>query len=150
MKSKATTYFLLALLLMVWGVILWRIFFSSESIPADQMSDKRPKTNEEDTVNVMLRLNYRDPFGVVDLNPKEIDRNNREDLTKTDYPIIGDVVYVGYVKNGGRDYCLIDIMGENYCLRVGDKASGVLLLSAHVDSIEVSKDGYKYILKRME
>lgn len=150
MKSKATLYILIALLLIVWGIILWRIFLSSESPPTNQGVKEPLAGGFKDTVQLSLSLNYRDPFGIVESNSNDVDHIKRDNPTEIDSHFIVNVRYIGRIKSEGRIYYLLDIEGEGYCLMVGQMTHGVKVLFAHNDSIKVVKDGHEYLLKQTE
>ncbi len=72
MKNKKLTYFLVFIVLVVWGMIVYRIFESVGGNDDDNLQATSGKMVKEpyndfsipkDTTHLLL--NYRDPFGLV-------------------------------------------------------------------------------------
>jgi len=85
MKKKVLNYFLIGAVLMVWGIIIYRIIDAtgdSDDVPVSKTPAVLKKTQADQYVNTQdtshLILNYRDPFaGESKGEPKEIPLKQR-------------------------------------------------------------------------
>lgn len=162
MKNKKFTYFLGFLVLVVWGVILYRVF---DSLTGDEddagYKFTTNKTNKEayndyeivpDTTP--LQLNYKDPFA--------LQENKEEDVTITQVaspkiptpapkPINWNFIkYSGYISNQGSKnlVALVSINGKPFTLSEGETEEQVKLIKNLQDSIKVIFNGNTTYIKK--
>lgn len=155
MKSKATTYILIAAVLGVWGFILMKIF-SSLSDNSD-MPVTAKKTFKEQPVNLSfysskktgtLLLDYADPM-LRDLAVRTTDLPMEPALQNpvNDYippapvemePQI-DVQYLGFIENleDKRPTAIVNIQGMQYMMNNGERQSGVHLVSINKEYLKI-------------
>jgi hypothetical protein len=154
MKNKKLTYFLLPAALVLWGLILYRIFgaiHTGEDTPAPVAADRvKEKANDfslpRDTGKLLL--NYRDPFGIT--RPKDTiafqaKAAPSKAVAATAKPVANwsFITYLGYIRNPAskKIVALVTINGQNVTLSEGETRSQVKLLKNLRDSIKISYGG---------
>lgn len=151
MKSRKTTYLLLAVVLIVWGAVLYQLLFSKtaeEELCTPALAAKTETPDKKDS----LWLNYRDPFLGNIAIPEEVSIE-REDFTakvsweeKKDKNPTGDLCYYGRITNQNRTYCLVSIGNEPHQMERGDIRDGFKLTHIYEDSIYLEKQGEVYCI----
>jgi hypothetical protein len=160
-KNKTMTYLLICAVAMVWGIIVYRVFFNDTEEddlngvvttkavhePYDQYVAKN------DTFH--LALNYRDPFlgkmmvtpaGVKVSSPKPVNRMPPKPIP----PALNweTIRYTGYITNPTtkKVVAILSVNGMERMTAEGESFQGVKLLKNKKDSILVSWMGkQKYI-----
>jgi len=162
-KNKQTTYLLICAVLLVWGIIVYRVFFN-------QVEEERAgiiasgKTNPEpydkylvtnDTFQ--LALDYRDPFLGKAVNVVSTEKNSMPNQVfpaiPTPKPIASalhweTIRYSGYITNPvtKKMVAILTVNGIERMTAEGESFQGVKLLKNKKDSILVSWMGkQKYI-----
>jgi len=136
-KSKLTTYILLAVAAGIWGVVVWRLFFAKpgqDTTAAPPRSHKMADARAEDT----LYLDYRDPFGMAPAVPS-VPRETAKPLTKPapTAPQKPDMSYKGLIIKDGVSHCLVEAGSQQYLLKLGDTCARCKLVKVFSDSIYV-------------
>jgi hypothetical protein len=156
MKNKKLTYFLGFAVLMVWGLIIYRVFAAaggddSEKGPAVTAVLQKEPYNDYTMVKdtTRLLLNYRDPFGLVkqkdtaELPLKRI--LQKRGLSSTLKPAFnwGFIRYSGYIRNPGSKklIALVSINGKDEMFSEGETKDHVKLIKNLRDSIRISFNG---------
>jgi hypothetical protein len=161
MKNKKLTYFLGFIVLAVWGLIIYRIFYTIKGDDDDniaQVSEKATKepyddfTIPKDTTHLLL--NYRDPFGLIRFKdttelPVKM-KPHKGTASSVVQPAINwsFIQYSGYIRNPAsrKLIALVIINGKNETLSEGDTKDQVKLIKNMRDSIKISFNGQtKYI-----
>lgn len=156
LKGKKTTYFLLPVVLLIWGMVIIRIFFhGSEDIQREPqaLADviEREKNNAPDTFS--LSLDYPDPFlkrNVVVYRKVAVKKKpapKKEKKRKIKWP---SVAYGGMIKNQASDLSLamVKVAGKDKLLQEGDAIGLLQIDKIYADSIRVSyESNEKIILK---
>jgi len=154
MKNKKLTYFLIAIVLGVWGLILYRIFDAvgdnDDTIAPVAVKQAKEAFNDfslpKDTAKLLL--NYRDPFGIT--KPKDTTARIRKAVSfkNTVVPTKPTmnwsfISYSGYIRNPSSKklIALVSINGQNITLAEGETKSQVKLLKNLRDSIKISYGG---------
>lgn len=154
MKNKKLLYILIPIVLLVWGVIIYRIF---NVVNGSGSNEVRKSSFVENTVNENLidtfsiHPNYRDPF--ISKRAKKTTFENKITSTVTKPDLIKKVanvvvplsnkwpsiVYNGLIKNekSNKQLALVQINGQSNILQLGNVAEGVELTKIFRDSIEV-------------
>jgi hypothetical protein len=151
MKNKKLTYFLGLIVLVVWGMILYRIFDASNGNNDDntQTTFNKPAkepyndfTIPKDTTH--LQLNYRDPFGLIKLKDTvelTVKNHHKDIVTLTVKPAVNwsFIQYSGYIRNPGSKklIALVRINGKNEILSEGDTKDQIKLIKNMRDSIKI-------------
>jgi hypothetical protein len=159
MKNKKLTYLLIFIVLVVWGLILHRVFAATsgnedEGLPLAVTPAKEAYNDFEipkDTTRLLL--NYRDPFGLVKFKDTvALKTVVHKDLIRLKViPAINwnFIQYSGYIRNPSSKklIALLTINGKNEMLSEGETIDQVKLIKNLRDSIRVSFNGKtKYIL----
>jgi hypothetical protein len=158
MKSKVTMYILGALVAVVWGLIIYRVYDSvgsgNDDIPAGTSKPAKEAFNDyavpPDTTH--LALNYHDPFS----EEKIADTITRVKVSSTKSreekkPVAmnwGFITYSGYVNNpaGKKLLAVMHINGKAVMLNEGETSQNVKLLKNMRDSVKVSFGGKTKII----
>ena len=160
-KNKTMTYLLICAVAMVWGIIVYRIFFN-EATDDEETSFAIAKTVHEpydryvvknDTFH--LAVNYRDPFLgkavtlVQELKPSVAPRVIQPMPKPVPPPLNWETIrYSGYVTNPitKKMIAILTVNGMERMTAEGESFQGVKLLKNKKDSILVSWMGkQKYI-----
>jgi hypothetical protein len=154
MKNKKLTYILIPLVLVVWGLILYRIFEAAGT--GDNTAAPVLVKTEKEAYNDFsipkdtgkLALNYRDPFGLTPLKdttgshskgiPVKVGVVSAKPAANWSF-----ITYLGYVRNpvSKKIVALVTINGQNVTLGEGETKSQVRLLKNLRDSIKISYQG---------
>lgn len=150
MTSKRTTYPLLAVALVVWGIIAYKLFSSEgPSAPSGEPgsgASAPPATAVRDT----LRADYRDPFlGKL----PEAPRKPSAAVVRPSAPRAPEraktlIVWTGTLRKQERVYYLISLDGVPYMIRPGESAGGFTLSRVGADSVVLSQGPHSYTAKR--
>lgn len=141
MKSKLTTYLLIIAVLVLWGIIAKKVFFSGN----DPKPAAKPKTASENVVKEeeKLALDYRDPFRekpaakVTAAGVPPPVQDNREKF---------DIKYIGRLKSGKTTNYIVEAGGNIETLSLNEELNGFRLTRAAADSLYFKKNGYTYTL----
>lgn len=151
MKNKKFTYVLGFVVLVVWGLIIYRIVGSmgteDDASPSQAVSVKKEPYNDytlpKDTTR--LTLNYRDPFGLVkfkDTVKAPVRKDAAPSIVKpaTNWSFIK---YSGYIRNPGSKQliALLQINGKSADMKEGETIDKVKLLKNMQDSVKVLYNG---------
>jgi len=156
MKNKNMTYLLGLVVVIVWGIIIYRLFEASgggddDTAPVVSNNIKKEPYNDfsvpKDTTHLLL--NYRDPFGLVK-QKDTVKLHSKKSYPLMGLPVIakptfnwGFIQYSGYILNPGskRLVTLISVNGKNETLLEGETKSQVKLIKNFRDSIKISFNG---------
>ncbi len=163
MKNKAVTYFLIVIVALVWGVIIYRIFDATtagdnfpvaNSAPIMKIKDLQVYSEPKDTTHLML--NYRDPFmEEVKTEPKVIavDKliSHKTGVKTASKPGVNwtFINYSGYIKNSKskRLLAILIINGKEHTMMEGETFEKVKLVKNLRDSVKITYNGLqKYIV----
>ena len=143
MSKQAKTYGLLALVLMIWGVIGFKVVNTLSPDPElpsvqEQVFDA-PKTRiKKDTFR--LYANYRDPF--LGTLPKSQKKAVKKVVKKIEKPK-KNIVYDGMVSQSGSGSALffVTIDGQQHIMSLKQEVEGVRLLKGSAQRVRVRYDG---------
>lgn len=147
------TYVLAIVVVVIWGVIIFRVIDSTvgddATAPVIMPIKKEPYNDyamSKDTAH--LRLNYRDPFGMVkvkDTSQIPVKKLLTKKITSTVKTVVnwGFIHYAGYIRNPASKklIALVSINGKNETFSEGQSKDGVRLIKNFKDSIKVSFNG---------
>ena len=154
MKNKKLTYFLIAIVLGVWGGILYRIFDAvsdnDDTVAPIAIKQVKEAFNDyslpKDTSKLLL--NYRDPFGIVKPKDTTVRISKAMSPKSTVLPMKpainwSFISYSGYIRNPSSKklIALVSINGQNVTLAEGETKNQVKLLKNLRDSIKISYGG---------
>ena len=147
MKSKITTYLLFASVLIIWGVIIWKLFAPTRpEIYTPPTSASKAATNERSDT---LKLNYPDPFlkkrvavGAQTPTNPPLRAIVTLERVREDCPI----KYIGYMRRGETNYYVAKSNGVHHSVTAGDMIHGFYLAKTYLDSLIFTKDGLSYTI----
>jgi len=148
MKNKKLQYLLLSLTILIWGFILYKVFFRKEDEIVGNMkiNSTHVINSEQETKPVALLLNYTDPF--LKTNDRPSDKNRAKITNQT--PISNQISwprieYTGMVQNKitNKVRANIAINGTNYIMQEDEEIAEITLVKIHADSIILSKNKIK-------
>ncbi len=143
MKNQKITYVLLPLAIVIWGIIIWKIFFATQATINYKQIEKIRKLDKEKRVEkqnrVQLKLDYKDPF------LKENNKFDNREKTKKEIENITRVVrwpsirYKGIVSshNANSSIGILYIGNKNYLVRKGQNIENIAVHEIAKDSIEL-------------
>lgn len=157
MKSKWTTYILLAVVIAIWGAIAWRMLYNRPKNiePATPSRQEKSKSMEPDT----LFLDYADPFlgKKLDWHPEKAVKNStaiplkKKVATKSLPPKVEhNIKYIGILKKNGVPYCLSEINGEYITLATGEIHGEYKLIFIHPDSASFMMNSEAFTIKHAQ
>jgi hypothetical protein len=148
LKNKKLKYVLLPLVIIVWGLIFYKVFKQVNDEPAIMESNSITQTNEKDTAvnsNYQLDLGYRDPFKI------EVGTINN-DLSNVSAPINPQKKIVVWPAIQVKGYILdkkvkpkfwVRLDNASYLIQQGDVVKNVKFSLVKKDSIVFTFDGEK-------
>ena len=149
MSKNTKTYVLLGIVLLIWGIIGFRIASTLSSDPevevfTKKMAFRQIEMSVQDTF--LVKANYRDPFLGTLLKAKE-NKKGRTVIKKETFDL--DVRFTGSMVNQGSGMRIyfVTVNGQQYLLQKGKKAKEMLLVSGNEKYITVR---YRGITKRIE
>jgi len=164
MKNKSITYILIVGVLIVWGLIFYRIFSGmggeEELSGIPSVANKKAVISNNEEEPLVLIANYRDPFlGTVSntLIGSNYNQGTNQIVIKRKLPIVKKEVvlidwsfldYIGIVQNKEtkKKVGLLNILGKEFMVSEGDTVNEVLVLKKERDSIFVKyKEEKKWI-----
>ena len=146
MKNKKLIYILLPLVILIWGSIIYKIFYntSREEELADEILPQKniSATSVLDTFSIIA--NYRDPFlgNVVysENNVNEVPKQKVLPQPKVEQVVQWpNIVYGGMIKNqqSTKQLALLKINGKENIIKAGEMVGTIELVKIYKDSVEV-------------
>jgi hypothetical protein len=163
MKNKKFTTLLLICVAILWGIIFYRIFLAMDESPQiiKPINTKKMKYfNAINHVNdkVNLKLDYRDPFSVVNTVVYKEEEPPKPNKITIPPPIAPkpqvnwtNVLYKGYINNTSIKQNLVILIanGKEFMLKEGQTLNGIKLIKYAGDSIKIQyQNCVKYIKLR--
>ncbi|MCK0160129.1 hypothetical protein [Allomuricauda sp. F6463D] len=143
MSNNIKTYLLLGVVLLVWGIIGFKLIKALSKEPelpmVQQPISALPKSiKKRDTFELMA--NYRDPFlGTLPATKKKAVKRavKKEPVSKR------NIIYSGLVAQtgSGNTMFFVTIEGQQYIMSKSEEINGVRLLNGNGQSIKVRYDG---------
>ncbi len=144
MKNKKLLYVLIPGTLLVWGMILHKVFTTMDGGDAGQFQNTQFVASvSTEIVNDTFSINpdYRDPFS--EKVVKKIVTVAHTTAPKPTVPKVltpwPAIVYGGIIKNqkSNKQLALIQINGQSNMMKTGEEVNGIQLTKVFRDSIEV-------------
>lgn len=167
MRNKYLTYVLAALVVFIWGTIVYRIFFNAEdvTVPTEIRPLLKEKEQRDTTADYHLQLDYQDPFlrgaRTVRKRPTtsaacSTQRSEKRRISgtvkfapamSTERVSWPKIVYGGSIKSNQKTTAILSIDGTSFFLSQGQVGKEVQIQKIMDDSIVVS---YKNKLKTIK
>lgn len=166
MKSKKLKYVLIVLVVIIWGLVFYKIFTYTGTNPEINSYNTMPILSDTGHVQkdtFSLQLNYADPFlkniklskyrttvsENTNTSPNNISKNNHP--KQQNYPIRNlpvkkkNLVYGGEIKNldSEKKTGILKIENENILVHPKDIFNGITILEIFTDSIIVLEQNEK-------
>ncbi len=168
MKNKSATYILLTGVLIVWGLVFYRIFagLGSEDVSSFEIPQKKiiNTSIQKEKEAFVLLANYRDPFiggtsralqssGTFFGNNSSVQENKVKKVAVKKEEIVIDWNFLDYIgivynKETQKKVGLLVISGKEYMVNDKDVINEVAILRKERDSIQVEYKGVKKWLAR--
>ena len=164
MKNKKLIYILLPLVIIVWGLIVYRIFFEGKTKPENISSVAKPlikESSKKEKSTYKLIANYRDPFlsnikqNVVSLEDKKEEKNvtssnlrrRRTTVSRTRWP---EILYGGFIESDKdkKITILLSIKNRDYLAQQGDTVEHIFIKTFYADSLVVAYNDEEKTLKK--
>ncbi len=147
MKKKNKTYALLAVVLGIWGVIIFKFVGalnpSSESVAETTSNEVFVPKEVKERELFALALDYRDPFlGTVDTPRKKVTKAKKNTSPKVVVPT-KSIQFTGFIqqKNSKQNIFFITVDGQQQLMKINDTFQKVKLVKGSKSSIRVTYDG---------
>ena len=150
MKNKNNTYILLTLVLVVWGLIAYRVFSAlgpedeAEVAEIAAVSFTPKAVKEQDTFNISSYS--RDPFlGTFKTRPKPKKKKVAVVKEETPWP---QIRYAGLMGDGNSDESIffVFINGKQYLLKQNDSMEDIRLIKGDKETVTLSFKGRKKVV----
>ncbi|WP_047415854.1 hypothetical protein [Cellulophaga sp. Hel_I_12] len=142
MQKNTKTYLLLALVLIVWGLIGYKIINwmpdKVKEVPSSRpLSFKPKKIQERDKFSIVA--DYRDPFLETAMKTETKPKKTNTNKTVVTQPTI-DIKYSGFITDGNSQQKIffVTINGQQHMMKLKDKIADVTLISGSTETIKVS------------
>ena len=146
MRNKKTLYILLPAVVLIWGLVFYKIFSGINKTPENtfkQPIKKNTNAANEKNDTIQLIANYRDPFlGAPAMKSKKITDVNQ--LMKNNPFLVGiinwpDIKYGGIInnKNKNKTIVLMSINNRSYLVSKGDTLKEIKVKDIFRDSIQL-------------
>jgi hypothetical protein len=160
MKNKKTMYFLIPAVILVWGMIIYKIYQASDTGPRinKPIAEKIIEENEGIEEVYMLALNYRDPFfGKAPSMPTVKERIKAENNVATD-AITRDIItelssrlqFHGIIDNPRQSsrIGLITYQGRRTIVRQNEYIDDIKIVDISSGFIQVVYENNKYNINK--
>ncbi len=149
MQNKKALYLLIPAVIIIWGIIAYKIIIGLNSddniMPADFSTKQTNKVRQETSNNYTLIASYRDPFlGIVQkttsvINHDTIKRNIIKPIQKTEI-LFPNIVFFGCIKNkmSNKEFAIIKVDGKERTMGIGESEQGIEIKKIYKDSIVIS------------
>lgn len=154
MKSRWTTYLLIAAVVAVWGVVAWKIFTPATDHATNKAVQPAAPTATSPPRDT-LQLDYPDPFlKNSTVRPLQSAKPVVRPISETK-PVPAKrekvkITHMGTVTAGRRQFHILTIGEEMFEISLGEKAGDFTLASCDRDSLYMRKEGLIYGVKRCE
>ena len=163
MKSKRTTYLLMAVVAGIWGLIGWKVWKGLQgdddfSLPAERVVQSKKKNQLSDSFELIA--NYRDPFlgktsvsapavstPAVRTTPTEKTTITKPEPATNTWP---EIRYGGFVKKSGQENGagFLIINGSSEIVTRGQTIQNITIVQLWRDSVQVMRGKERRIIKK--
>jgi hypothetical protein len=151
-KNNRLTYILIPVVLIVWGVIGWRIFsYGDEEAELDPIivSD-RSMTENKPAVRPRLRLDYQDPFLKVGLLEPRVEEDKETPPVQVNRNIQKPpIIYKGLIAGAkGSVVGLVDYQSQSYLVHQGDAIGSFQIRGIYADSLLIAGEAGQWTYRK--
>ena len=158
MKSKKNLYYLIPAVVLVWGLIIYRLvdFTSDQGLEATSLKRLERTGKEIKTAKLYRpRYNYRDPF-LKNLTVAEREIEVEEELIESVIPEKPmpdfDIQYQGYITPTSKydRVALLRIEGREVFVRKGETILSFQLLRIFEDSVILKNEEFEFVIRKTD
>ena len=154
MKSKKSIYFLLPIVLLIWGMLIYQ-FFSYTSPEVIDVQEELPlfvKIDYKEPDTTTLDINHRDPFtGKLENTNRKASSSNVKAANQPKTQILStpevqtQIEYKGIVSDvaNKKKVFMVIIDNQTFLMKQGDKENEVELINGNRESITIKLKGKK-------
>ncbi|MGL5890719.1 MAG: hypothetical protein ACRC3B_12580 [Bacteroidia bacterium] len=163
MKSKRTTYLLMAVVAGIWGLIGWKVWKGLQgdddlALPAERVVQSGKKNQLSDSFELIA--NYRDPFlgrtmqqtSTVAATTVRTTGTAKTTITKPEPPVNTwpEIRYGGFIKKSGQENAagFLIINGSSEIVTRGQKIQDITIVQLWRDSVAVMRGKERRIIKK--
>lgn len=143
-RNKAS-WVLFICVVVIWGTVVWKLLSFSSSPEPERLphSSSVVSDNEEDR---HLLLDYRDPFlGILPVRSVPLPRSPKKASSKKVDTLLPPVFRPkGWVRQGKRDFLIVDSAGAYQLISLPGVINGFLLRMISRDSVVATKKGQEF------
>lgn len=158
MKNKKLLYVLIPVTLLIWGLIIQKVFSvvsgNDNGTPKQELTQI---TEEHFEMNDTFSINpiYRDPFKAIE-QKKIASSTSSIQIKKITSPVKPlpnkwpSIVYGGIIKNqkSSKQLVLVSVNGQSNMMKTGEQLNDIQLLRVFKDSIEVKYGNEKRFVSK--
>ena len=149
MQKKSTTYFLVSVVVIIWGIVSYEIFagIPDENNTTAIIEEFKAYNIENKRDTFSITASYRDPFlGTLPKVKKVSTNKNRFKAPKKVELIWPKIIYQGaIIPKKGKTSFLIDIDNKGYLLKKNDVKKDIKLIKGNKEYIVVKyKQNFPY------
>jgi hypothetical protein len=150
MKNKRVVFILLPIVLIIWGAVIYRIYFAVKQKQILNVKTSMPRIKADlNTEEFVIVANYRDPFLVSEKNdkPKIVVPKSVAKSQPLNWP---NIKYNGSIKNkiSSKQLILLNINSKDRIMKIHQTTDGVMLNKVYKDSVEVLFEKEKKTIKK--
>jgi len=146
-KNKKTTYILLPVVLLIWGAIVYKVFFANATQEEDIAITAMPMQHaavSDSAFSFTIQNNYRDPFlshtYVARSKPVQKKAPKPKEPKKIEQPKVivwPKVEYMGTVEGKDAKFGLVLIDNATTMVAEGDRVKKIDIIKIYADSIRL-------------
>lgn len=151
-KNKKFTLFLIGVVLLVWGIVIWRLLLPMRSVP-DKRLRSLPAVSMPFNATDSLLVNYPDPFLGKQLleqkekpeklvNPATFFKDPKSSASVEPPPFL----FRGRLRQGKKEFVLLEVAGCQNIVAVGSQIEGYRVKKSTDDSVVLWKKQKSYVL----
>ncbi|HNU34432.1 MAG TPA: hypothetical protein PKN75_12670 [Bacteroidia bacterium] len=160
MKNKKAVFILLPAVLVLWGIVFYRIYNAvnpTENVYVISKSVDAPnQTSLITTDTFQLINNYPDPFmKTVLVSRSKINRSSKVSNVRSKAAVNSNIVfptiiYNGIIKNNNskKVFAMLNVNGKDYLLQQGNNVENLKLIKINPDSVLMALGSFSKYIKR--
>jgi hypothetical protein len=162
MKNKKTAWILLPAVLLIWGLLGWKIYAAmKDDVPPTFTASTTPAPVTHEAVvpdTYQLQLNYPDPFLTTKKTPVRDVRTSPENPNSTPSPKVltpvapaawPELRYAGLVQSkDGKTLGFLSVNGQSHFVKANDVIDEIVVQKIWKDSVRVVRGKEKRVVKK--
>lgn len=138
-NNRSTIYFLFPLVLIIWGVIFYKVFYKNNREIFENQA-KQIRLIDKDSVSVVdfrLNLDYEDPFlKKIRIQKKaQAEKTVLQPMAPEEVLMWPGIIYNGFIKNEKGGLVYLDINGKIVLVGLNEETNDIVVLNYAADSV---------------